>query len=192
MKRRTFVLGLGTTATGASTLIGSGAFSSAEAERAVSVETADDDDAYLALIEGESATDDRSYRDDGQLSFSFPGLRERLDGPGDTNPENPEGLGEDTVYRFGSETDGDPLFFARNQGTQTIELYSRQDDTDGLPHVKIFNRNTGNLLTENGTKAVLESGESVPLGLLIDTTGIDAQESAYSVPLTIVGKAMNG
>lgn len=189
MKRRTFLLGLGTTATGAGTLFGSGAFSSAEAERTVSVETADDDDAYLALIKGEGATDDRAYRDGGQLNFTFPGLRERTDGPTDTNPENPEGLGEDSVYRFGSETDGDPLFFSRNQGTQTIELYSRQDDTAGLPHVQIFNVNTGDLLTGDGTRAVLETGDSVPLGLQIDTTGADAQESAYSISLTIVGKA---
>jgi hypothetical protein len=190
MKRRTFVLGLASTAAGSGALIGSGAFSSAEAERTVSVETADDDDAYLALTEGESATDDRSYRDEGQLSFSFTGLRERLGGPADTNPGNPEGVGEDTVYRFGSETDGNPLFFARNRGTQTIELYSQQDDKAGLPHVQIFNVNTGNLLTEDGTTVTLESGESVPLGIQIDTTDVDVQEKPYSVSLTIVANAV--
>lgn len=187
MKRRTFVLGLGTTATGSGAMIGSGAFSSAEAERTVSVETANDSDAYLALTEPEGATDDRSFRRDGVLRFRFTGLQERLE-PG-TNAQNPEGLGEDSVYRFGNETNGNPLFLARNQGTQTIELYSRQEDTEGLPHVQIFNVNTGDLLTEDGTTTVLDTGNSVPLGLQIDTTNIDTRDDPYDVSLTIVGEA---
>lgn len=188
MKRRTFVLALGTTATGAGSLIGSGAFSSAEAERTVSVETADDDDAYLALTTVENATDDRSYRDDGQLRFSFPGLRERLDGPADTNSEDPEGLGEDTVYRFGSETDGDPLFRAENQGTEPVEIYSIQEDTTDIAHVQIFKINSKDLLTEGNRSDPITPGEGLNLGIQIDTSGVEVRDDAYSITLTVVAQ----
>ena len=49
MKRRQFILGTGAAAAGGSALLGSGAFSSVEAERDVTVEVADDADGYLGL-----------------------------------------------------------------------------------------------------------------------------------------------
>jgi hypothetical protein len=50
MKRRTFVLGMGTAAAGGSVLLGSGAFSGVEPERTVTIETVGDEDAYLRLV----------------------------------------------------------------------------------------------------------------------------------------------
>lgn len=49
MKRRTFVLGIGTTTAGGSAILGTGAFSSVETQRAVTIETVGDEDAYLRL-----------------------------------------------------------------------------------------------------------------------------------------------
>ena len=49
MERRNFLIGMGSTAAGASALIGSGAFSRIESQRQVSIEVASDPNAYLGL-----------------------------------------------------------------------------------------------------------------------------------------------
>jgi hypothetical protein len=49
MKRRNFVLGLGTAAAGGSVVLGSGSFSRDRSHRDVTIETVGDDDAYLVL-----------------------------------------------------------------------------------------------------------------------------------------------
>lgn len=189
MKRRQLLAGLGVLGAGGSAIVGSGAFASAEAERAVTVETASDDDAYLRLTKGDRPTDDRSFRADGMLRFRFPGLREGLEHESlDTNPENPEGLGTDTVYRFATETDGSPLFNAENQGTEPIEIHSRQATTENVPTVRIFNVKTQRLLTAAQPSGVLDPGERIPLGLEIDTTDATVGET-FTVPLTIVAES---
>ena len=61
MKRRTAILGLGGLVASSSALIGSGAFTSVEAERQVDVEVRNDEEAYLALLptdeDGEEVSD---------------------------------------------------------------------------------------------------------------------------------------
>ena len=49
MQRRTFLLGVGGTALGASALVGSGAFSRAESQRGASIDVAADQNAYVGL-----------------------------------------------------------------------------------------------------------------------------------------------
>lgn len=190
MKRRTFVLGLGATVAGGGAVVGSGAFSSVEAERTVTVETANDNNAYLRLTEPKEASDeptnDRSSQRNGQLRFQFPGLLEgRFDDP---NPENPDGLGEDTVYRFARETSGDPLFRAQNQGSKPIELYGSQADPEDAPAVRMFDIESGDLLTEANRSEPIDAGELVDLGLEIDTHGVEVD--AYNdLTLTVFAEA---
>ena len=69
MERRKFLIGVGGTAIGGSALIGSGAFTSVEAQRDVTIEVAGDADAYLQLspsdgIHGKNYAD---YGEDGTL-----------------------------------------------------------------------------------------------------------------------------
>lgn len=189
MKRRNFILGLGVTVAGSGVAVGSGAFSSVEAERTVTVETATDDNAYLRLTEPAPESDDRSRRKDGQLDFWLPGLAERVDG-GDDTP-TPEGLGEDSVYWFGRETDGLPLFRAQNQGSNPIEIYGINDGSDDVPQVKMFNADTGELLTEGDRSGKIGVGDSIDLGLQIDTHGVEVRETSYNVALTIIAEATN-
>ena len=194
MKRRNFILGLGATAAGGSAVVGSGAFSSVEAERTVTVETATDNDAYLRLNEGEK--DDRSFEDtDGVIGFTFTGLREEGEDQFDTNDEDPEGLGEDTIYRFGQETDGDPLFSAQNQGANPIEIHGLQHyddvDPDDVPEIKIFDVETEELLTEGDRSKEIGVGDSINLGLQIDTHGVEVRETPYDLTLTIIAEATN-
>lgn len=198
MKRRNFIIGLGATAAGGTAVLGSGAFSSVEAERTVTVETANDDSAYLRLTQptdtGEP-TNDRSSNLEGQLRFQFPGLLERLEhDPPATNPENPDGLGEDALYRFARETTGEPLFRAQNQGTNPIEIHGFQRFIDGsepddVPEIAMFDVDTGELLTEDNWSEEIGVGEFVDLGLQIDTYGVEAREEPYNLILTIVAEA---
>lgn len=192
MKRRNFLVGLGAFAGGGSVTVGSGAFASTEAERIVTVETAGDDRAYLRLTEGKQARDDRSFRDtDGVLGFTFAGLREQREDQFGTNPESPEGLGEDTVYRFTKETDGKPLFRAENQGTRTVELYAVQENTQNVPDVQLLNAETGDLLMESQPYTGLAPGEHIPLGFEISTHGINMRDDPFEIRLTIFAGEMD-
>ncbi|WP_418284688.1 hypothetical protein [Halorubrum sp. DTA46] len=49
MERRNFLIGMGSTAAGASALIGSGAFSRIESQRSVTIQVAEDANAYLGM-----------------------------------------------------------------------------------------------------------------------------------------------
>ena len=61
MERRKFVVGLGALASGSAAAMGTGAFSSAQAERSVSVTVADDRSGYIEL----NKLDDRFVNDEG-------------------------------------------------------------------------------------------------------------------------------
>ncbi|SDK81589.1 hypothetical protein [Natronorubrum texcoconense] len=61
MNRRNVLVGLGTIVAGGGAALGTGAFSSVEADRSVTVETTGDGDAYLGIsVDGDYATDDSS------------------------------------------------------------------------------------------------------------------------------------
>ncbi|QSG03875.1 DUF1102 family [Natranaeroarchaeum sulfidigenes] len=103
MERRKFVIGLGSAAAGASALVGSGAFNVARADREMTVEVVDDEDAYLGL----EATSAYSEMDGGQLRVAF---------DGSIGGQNGDGLSENANYVF---TD---VFAIRNNGTDTISV----------------------------------------------------------------------
>lgn len=180
MKRRK-VLGLmGGLVGGTGLTLGSGAFTSVSADRSVTVSVADDHEAFLKLTErGEGR---RSYTDGGELGFDFPGPEE--DEYGDTDPE---GLGTDSVYRFGTDAAHNKpgLFGVTNQGTQPVEVYSTQERTESVPVVRIYDVDSGNLLTENSPSAPLGTGELLVCGLEIDTEGVPIRDDEYDISLTI-------
>lgn len=187
MERRKFIAGLGAFTSGAAATIGSGAFTSVEADRSIQVQTARDSSAFLRM-KAIGATE-RSQGGD-VVDFRFPSLGEQSDIADNPNPQNPQGLGADSVYRFDSDVNGsNGLFIVENQGTQAVQLYSRQGDSAAVPDVEIFNVETGNLLTEDDPYDALGVGESINLGFEIDTTGVSIQDDAYQVDLTIVAEA---
>lgn len=66
MKRRMFVLGMGSATAGGSALLGTGAFTTVEAHRTVDIEVASDDEAYLQLYANpENPVADDLVVDDG-------------------------------------------------------------------------------------------------------------------------------
>lgn len=176
MKRRQFTLGLGAAVVGSGVTLGSGAFSNVEADRSVSVNVVDDDDAYLAL---ESVTSDgRVYstrEENGEtVGFSFPGLQEDTTG---------EGLGEDSEYWF------DDLLRISNQGNKDVVVYSEYND-DTLADVALYRSdNSGrDSLTAESTSEVISPGESFVAGLYIDTDGVPARDEEFDTSVTVVGE----
>ena len=98
------MIGVGSTAIGASALIGSGAFNVARVDRDIKVMYADDNDAYVGL---ESTSDYSEIGGDGKLHVAFDGS---IDG------QNGEGLNRNANFVF---TD---VFSIRNNGTDTISV----------------------------------------------------------------------
>ena len=115
MERRKFLIGMGGTAVGASALIGSGAFSSVEAERNVTVEVAGDADAYLGLeaVRDDIISDDG---DEGQLS---------IDLGSQTTSEGGEGFNRNAVTTI------EGVFRITNGGTETVD-FEVENDVEGL------------------------------------------------------------
>lgn len=182
MKRRQFVLGLGTVAASGAAIVGSGAFTSVEADRTISVETAQDSDAFLKLDTPGKA--ERSSSGD-LVEFEFPSLAEQV--KDDVNPQNPQGLGSDSVYRFASDVEGsNGLLRITNGGTQPVDVFAEQETTGDVPEVEIFDVATGDLLTSENTQS-LDVGEELRVGFQIDTTGVDTGE--YDIVLTIIADA---
>jgi hypothetical protein len=151
----------------------------------VSIQVTDDYDALLTLTQ--RGTGKRSIIDGNpsELEFDIPSPDE--DEYPNGNPSDPEGLGTDSIYRFGEDAahDESGLFGVENQGTQLVEVYSTQETTAGVPSVTMYDVETGNLLTESSPSPPLGVGDQLVCGLEIDTHGVPVQNDEYDLTLTI-------
>ncbi|WP_267640721.1 hypothetical protein [Haloarchaeobius amylolyticus] len=165
--------------------IGTEAFTNVSTNRNINIQTTDDYVAVFTLTQ--QGTGRRSLLDGNpsELQFDIPSPDEGNYPAG--NPTDPEGLGIDSVYRFGEDAAHDEpgLFGVKNQGTQPVEVYSTQETTAGVPSVTMYDVETGNLLTESSPSGPLAVGEQLICGLEIDTHGVPVQEEEYDVTLTI-------
>ena len=193
MKRRTFLIGTGSAALGGSALLGSGAFSKVESQRSVTIQVAEDPNAYLGMdkcsLDG-SETPNSSYA--------------HLDGNGHLellmNPDNPtignsplgEGINSDSFTYF------DGMFELCNQGkadaTVSYELPDPPDDRNigddwTAPDPDYDDQVVGFYYIADeddddpaGTRVFVEEGQEVPLalgdcvemGVRTVTKGVDA------------------
>lgn len=119
MNRRKFLVGAGSAAVGSAGLLGAGAFSRVESQRAVDIKIAHDEDAYLGLIKKDPATYPNSsfvdYDEKGHLNIRLDDTRE-TDGGG-------VGVNSNSLSFF------DDMFKIRNQGKQAVTVCI---DTSGL------------------------------------------------------------
>lgn len=107
MDRRKFVLSVGALAGGGSLALGTGAFSSVEAERDVGVTVADDASAYLGIQPGDGPNGDYTdTTDNDALAVNLTDSNDNLIG---------EGINTNAVTTIGD------VFQIRNQGTQDID-----------------------------------------------------------------------
>lgn len=173
MRRRRFLAGVGGLTTAGSVALGTGAFTSVEAERSVSVAVAKDYRAFLRMdtigsegIDGENTG--RSFVNGSEIAFEIPGDE-------DGENSNAEGVGLDSVYEFHD------LFSVSNQGTQPVELYSSYDG-DNLADLALVNDD--GVLKDD--PPILNVGDSIDVGLYIDTHGSSIDE--FDETLTIVAQ----
>lgn len=137
MDRRKFLLGISGTAIGGSALLGSGAFSRVESQRAVDIQIAHDRDAYLGLIRNEDSPN-ASYVDYDEKGHLYIQMDE--DNPTDAGGQ---GVNSNSLTFF------DDLFTIRNQGKQPATVCI---DTTGL---EINGENTGEEPEDNAENVVI-------------------------------------
>ena len=116
MERRKFLLGVSGTAIGGGALLGSGAFTRIESQRAVTIEVAEDPDAYLGL-DGCPDSPNSSYTEideKGHLAVEM-------------SSENPT---DDRGYGINSDSRSyfDDVFQICNQGKQPVCVWIEDDD----------------------------------------------------------------
>jgi hypothetical protein len=188
MNRRKFIATLGVVTAGTSGAVGTGAFTSVSADRSVSVETASDANAFLALEPSPGANGNYATTEDGMLAI-------QLDGSDNT----PEGNGVNN----NAETIIKDVFRMRNQGTQRVYVYI--EDTSGQVTFKLsratserwINDSPSSTLTPNevvdvegSENAILtDPGLEVMIHMYIDTTSDSTPDTLLDGDITIQAKA---
>ncbi|WP_293031189.1 hypothetical protein [Natronococcus sp.] len=177
MERRKFLIGAGGTAIAASALVGSGAFTSVEADRDITIDVEDDSDAFLALSAADTSNGDEYVEEeDGIISISIT----------DTDAGG-EGVNRDATTTF------DSLLNVENQGTQEVYFgYENGDLTNaGVALYQSDADNGGGLNFDTTPDQIprLEAGESIEVGLFIFDTDAwedEVGEGGGTVSVTLV------
>lgn len=165
--------GLGTAVAGSSLALGTGAFTSVEANRSVNVSVANEDQAYLALspTTSENATfvsQDNSANNELSIDIN--------DAAG--TEDDGEGVGLNSVYEF------DSVFQIQNQGTQEVEVsIDTLSDGDFDPSasgltVKFYDGTDAStsLDPDNGSSVTLSTGTTAEIGLKVETGEPDIED----------------
>lgn len=172
MKRRQLVTGFGALVGGSSILMGTGAFTSVDADRDASIEVAPEDQAYLRVFpsnghNGEFAS--KSAANKLQLDFN-----DEIDSL--VNPSGGEGVGQSSVYEF------DDVFQIENQGTQTVYVNITNVSTHGGDTlVRYYVRDGSNnrrFITEGDNDVEISVGTAANIGVYINTS----DKSNYTDP----------
>ena len=157
MRRRTLITGAAAGGIGGITLIGTGAFDAASAERTATVNFADDEEAYLGLVSKSAyATTDG----DGELALSFGDVS----GVGD-------GIGRNSQYFF------DEVFAIANQGTETVSI-TATSDTDAFDgEFRLYPTGDRDGALDDPDNAVtLATGDEQSVGTYVETGDVDVTE----------------
>jgi len=174
MERRKFLIGTGALAAGGAAALGSGAFSRVESQRQVSIEVANDANAYLGmkLLDTPNSNNFVDYDENGHLYIDIGDFG----ADGDYDRRTGVGVNSDSFTWF------DGMFALCNQGkadaTISYELpenvpeNSYQDQTEDDPNPRPNNREPTEVPTvafyfkrDDGTRVILEPGRETPLGL---------------------------
>ncbi len=169
MERRKFIVGLGGAALGGSALLGSGAFSRIEAQRGVSIQVAEDPDAYLGLDKCDTPNGSYVDFDKGHLQVLM-------------NPDNPtigdtplgEGINSDSKAWFHN------VFQICNQGKDHVCVYIEEFETLDLdpdyedePTVDFYlGDDPDSSIVGEENQFLLELGECVCIGIRTTSKGL--------------------
>ena len=162
MDRRKFIAGIGALSTVGA--VGTGAFTSVEADRTVSVSVAGDANAFLAMDASGTANGEfASINGNDQIELDF----SDSNGGGD-------GLGLNSTYEF------DDVFRITNQGTQPVYVWANfsggtLDDDD----IWFYPGSNSDRELNDGTNEVvtLPVGETVEMGVYVDTSVLSSTDT---------------
>jgi hypothetical protein len=186
MQRRKFLIGAGSAAVGASAIVGSGAVSNMVAGRSLTVNVADDSNAYVRFDTDLGSSPDNNYvyaeiNENGELEINFDG---NSNGGQGVNPN--------------SETYFNDVFKVQNQGTEDLEIWFEL--SDGLKnHIDLYPiaGNDGqetslvgesNAYTGPGGMQIGSSG--LRIGIMIDTSNLDSGIEELSGTITLHARAI--
>jgi len=168
MDRKKLFFGLGV-ASGGAAVVGSGAFSSMQAERGVSVEVVGDDAAYLALEPAEGPNGQyASINENGLLEVQVSDENEAITG---------EGVNPNSWYDLGN------VFQITNQGTQQVGVWIEHD----REHVSFLTGET--VLDDPGAPVFADSGETLPVRITVDTRNVDSSDESLLDEISIHANA---
>lgn len=201
MQRRKFIAAMGSIAAGGAATVGTGAFTSIEADRGVNIEVAADDAAFLGLEPLDTPNSNQYVElNDGTLDIS---IGQSGNGGG--------GVNLNALTKF------DRMFQVTNQGTQAISLFILYDPADAQsgfmpgpddsgrldpndPDLGLAFYREGSGLELNhpvGRSSVdrstlFEPGESVTLGVSIDTRGFsaDTAQALFEGQVVVTAKGL--
>ena len=127
MNRRNVLIGLGGLVAGGGALIGTGAFDTVEAERTVSVETAGDAAALLAITAGPDYDDEIITDDDDVFVLDIGGAATDQDGEGVNRRARTEFSGLVELTNQGTQDVGTITVDVTGDGSEILEI---QEDFD--------------------------------------------------------------
>lgn len=158
MERRKFVVGLGALASGTAAAVGTGAFTSVEADRSVDVAVEDDASAYLGLDTSGDANDQYvSGQGSGEIVIDFD---DSTNGGSGVNPN------ADTVL--------ESVFQIENQGTQevTVSLTGSGDVSTQNQGTSISAPSSDGInasLSDDASDATLGTGHSIDVDFAVNS-----------------------
>ncbi|MES3162329.1 MAG: DUF1102 domain-containing protein [Halorubrum sp.] len=167
MQRRNLIIGAAASGIGGITLLGTGAFDTATAERTATVNFADDEDAYLGLVpESQYAVDDG-----GELALDFTGVS--TDG---------EGIGRNSEYFF------DLVFSIANQATNPVSITITTDTESFDGDFSLYPTGNRDEKLDDGSNAIeLAVGESQSIGTHLKTGDVDVTNDV-DIDIEIAGE----
>ncbi|MFW5905313.1 MAG: VWA domain-containing protein [archaeon] len=174
MNRRKFLIGVGGASVAGSALIGTGAFSRVESQRSVTIEVAQDPDAYLGLDKCD--TPNGSYTDfdgDGHLEI-------RMNPDNENHPDNDLGAGVNSDSRSWF----DNVVQICNQGKEAACVHIEDDEdwpyvTDDEEERRVdfyLGDDRDDSIIGEGNAFDLDVGDCVCVGLRTTTHGLGADE----------------
>jgi len=157
MQRRNLLIGMGSLAAGGAATIGTGAFTSVQANRTVTIATADDSDAYLAFDQTDATNS--SYVGTNSNGSIYIDL--------DNNSVSGDGLNANATTQIND------LFKIRNQGTQAAVVYVNPNSIA-----------PGNQTSDGSGITIDPQASNRPNGDYINTSGLSSGAEDDQISLT--------
>jgi hypothetical protein len=156
VKRRKMLLGLGSLAAGGAAAMGTGAFTSTEANRSMYISRADDSQAFLQLTACTGPNGDFVYDYGDDLEVDISG--------DDWTGVTGEGVNSMAITQF------DCVFKIANQGTQEVEVAIDDSNISMPDRLTFYQGSDPSSDLESWGNVTLGIGDAVHVGMEVDTT----------------------